>query len=119
MKDIDKACARYEQKLRRSERGRAWGLTVEEQTARYRAGLEHGRELDLRVQAVLEAAGVATIHRPLYYAFARRIDKWVRNGIAGEALRVTVAVWLNSWLARGLTQSVLERIVSQVFGLEP
>jgi len=117
MKDIEAICARYEKKLRRSDRGRSWQYSVEEQVAHYRAALIHNREVELMTRQILDVEGVSIVVYPYYYAFARSLDKLRRRGIAGESLAIEAAILTGVWVARGLSQSVLETIRTQVFGV--
>lgn len=119
MKNIETICAKYELKLRRSDRGRSWKYSVEEQVAHYRAALIHNRAVEVMTSQVLDVEGVGTIVYPYYYAFARSLDKLKRHGLAGESLAIEAAILTGTWVARGLSQDVLETIRTQVFDVGP
>jgi hypothetical protein len=63
---------------------------------------------------VLNGIGVPTIDVPDYLNFARQIWR-LKNLFAGETLQMEVQVALDKWVARGMVQSALEAIRSQVF----
>jgi hypothetical protein len=70
---------------------------------------------------VLNGTGVPTIFYPSYYAFARKLNKRV-NGpdgprLAGDSAACEAAIHVSTWVARGLVQSVLERIVVSVLNI--
>jgi len=134
MKDIERVCDKYEVKLRQSEREirgctglrRAYarrGLSqdypgeeaLKRQVARYRAALIHAQEFVVATRAILDLEGVSTITRGYYLAFARSLDKLKRHGLSGETLAIEAAILTGTWVARGLSQSVLETIRTQVF----
>ncbi len=119
MKDIETVCARYEVKLRQSEQGRAAPHRAKEQVARYRAALIHTQQFLLETRAVLDMEGVSTITRGFYLSFARSLDKLKRQGLSGESLAIEAAILMSTWVARGLSQHVLETIRTQVFDVGP
>ena len=119
MKDIDKICAKYEKKLRRSDHGRSRKCSIEEQVEHYRNALIRNRLVEVSAKGILAAHGVTTSIYPFYYAFARKLDKLCRNDIWGESLQIETALYLDLWQGRGLSRSVLEAIRTEVFGIAP
>lgn len=75
----------------------------------------HAQEFLTQTRAVLDAEGISTIYRGYYLNFARSLDKLKRQGFAGETLAIEAAILTGLWVARGLSQSVLEAIRTQVF----
>ena len=68
------------------------------------------------VRGILNTAGVSVIQYPFYLSFGREMWK-LTNRIAGESAAIEAAVHIAKWVARGLTQSVLESIRFDVFGV--
>lgn len=73
--------------------------------------------MEAEVKQVLDGSGIATIMYPFYLAYGRELFRLQRNGISGESLALEAQVLLNKWVARGLTQSVLEAVRTQVFNI--
>jgi hypothetical protein len=68
------------------------------------------------VQDVLNTAGVVPMMFGVYYAFAGRL--WRLLTVAdGEAARAEAAILIALYVARGLTQTVLESIRTEVFNI--
>jgi hypothetical protein len=105
----DRACAKYETKLRAGRGTLARHGSIERQMASFRTAYEHARELEARVREVLVAAEVETITHPFYFAFARRLDRLSRI-CSGESLRMEAQAYLAYWVARGLVESVLKAV---------
>ena len=69
------------------------------------------------VRAVLDQAGVSIILVGQYLNFGRQVWK-LKERFSGETANMECANLIALWVARGLTQSVLESIRSDVFGLQ-
>ena len=74
-------------------------------------------DLNLQVKGILSGEGVSSILYLGYYGFAYQVAATLGNTGAGESGAVAVAVLLAKWAARGLSQSVLETIRTQVFNI--
>jgi hypothetical protein len=74
-------------------------------------------QMETQVRQVLNGAGASTIQYPFYLCFGREIWARIRNGMDGESLAQEAAVLIAKWVARGLTQSVLETIRTDVFNV--
>jgi len=65
-------------------------------------------------KTIVNTAGISAKDTANYLNFAREV--WKADGTyEGETLAIEVEVFLNKWVARGLTQSVLESIRTNVF----
>jgi len=117
MKDILQVCANYEAMLRKRETGRLDEEEIERQVASYRIAAIHIRQIEEATQQILDVEGVPTIYYPYYYACARALDKLQRQGFAGETMAIEAALLIGLWVGRGLIQSVLETIRTQVFNV--
>jgi len=73
--------------------------------------------MELQVRQTCDASGVPTIQYPFYLCFGREVWALTRREISGESLAQEVAVLIAKWVARGLTQSVLQAIRSDVFNV--
>ena len=73
--------------------------------------------MELQVKQVCDGAGVPTIQYPFYLNFGREIWALTRKEVSGESLALEVAVLITKWVARGLTQSVLQAIRTDVFNV--
>ncbi len=73
--------------------------------------------METQVKQVLDNEGVPTISYPSYLAYGRELWRLQRREISGTSLQLEALVLLNKWVARGLTQSVLEAIRLQVFNV--
>lgn len=71
--------------------------------------------METTVKQVLDREGVYTILYPAYLNYGRELWRLQRKEISGASLQLEALVLLNKWVARGLTQSVLEAIRLQVF----
>ena len=74
-------------------------------------------QMETQVKQVLDLQGVATIHYPYYLGFGREVWSLQQKGVSGESLAIEVAVLIDKWVARGLTQSVLETVRTDVFNV--
>jgi hypothetical protein len=112
----DRACAKYEAKLRAGHGTLARHGSIELQMGNFRVAFEHARELESRVREVLIADDIPTLTYPFYFAFARRLDRLSRI-CSGESLRMEAQAYLAYWVARGLTQSVLKAVCAQALDI--
>ena len=73
--------------------------------------------IESQVKQVLDGLGVATIQYPFYLDFGRELWRMRDQDISGESAAMEADVLLQKWVARGLTQAVLEAIRTQVFNI--
>jgi hypothetical protein len=73
--------------------------------------------METQVKQVLDTEGVPTIDYPFYLGYGRELWKLTQREISGTSMQLEALVLLNKWVARGLTQSVLEAIRLQVFNI--
>jgi len=73
--------------------------------------------MELQVKQVCDSAGVPTINYPFYLNFGREIWALTRKEVSGESLALETATLIAKWVARGLTQSVLQAIRTDVFNV--
>jgi hypothetical protein len=73
--------------------------------------------MELQVKQTCDASGVPTIQYPFYLNFGREIWALTRKEVSGESLAIEAAVLIAKWVARGLTQPVLQAIRSEVFNV--
>jgi len=71
--------------------------------------------MELEVKQTLDAEGVSIIQYPFYLSYGRELWRLKRMNVSGEGLATEAATLLAKWVARGLSQSVLEAIRTQVF----
>jgi len=70
-----------------------------------------------QVQGLLNAAGVATIRYPYYYAYAREIWTLENGGVNGAALTAQAQSLHDKWEANGLATARLIEIADSVFNI--
>ena len=73
--------------------------------------------MELQVKQVCDGAGVPTIAYPFYLCFGREMWALIRRDISGESLAQEAATLIAKWVARGLTQAVLQAIRTDVFNV--
>ena len=73
--------------------------------------------MELQVKQTCDAAGVTTIQYPFYLCFGREMWALTRKDISGESMALEAATLVAKWVSRGLTQSALQAIRSQVFNV--
>ena len=73
--------------------------------------------MELQVKQVCDSSAVATIQYPFYLNFGREIWALTRKDISGDSLALEAQILITKWVARGLTQSVLQDIRTQVFNV--
>lgn len=69
-----------------------------------------------QVSAYLGTSGISVVGRGSYQAFASQMYRLTRTQ-TGESLKIEVEVVIAAWVARGLTQIILEGIRSDIFGV--
>jgi hypothetical protein len=73
--------------------------------------------MELQVKQVCDGVGVPTIQYPFYLNFGRELWALSRKEVSGESLALEAATLISKWVARGLTQSLLESIRTDVFNV--
>ena len=73
--------------------------------------------MEQQVKQTCDASGVPTIQYPFYLCFGREIWSRINKEMSGESLAQEAAVLIAKWVARGLTQAVLQAIRTQVFNV--
>jgi hypothetical protein len=73
--------------------------------------------METATKQVLDGEGVPTIQYPFYLDFSRSCWSYLNREFSGESLAQVVAVHVAKWVARGLTQSVLEAVRTQVHSI--
>ncbi len=91
-------------------------LKKPEITARIQGSFDDIYAMEGEVRQVLNATGVSVIQYPFYFAFGRQMWKLVQR-ITGESAAIETATLIGKWVSRGLSQSVLEAIRTQVFSV--
>jgi len=91
-------------------------LQKPEVVARIQGSFDDIYAMEGEVRQVLNAAGVSVIQYPFFFAFGRQVWKLAQR-ISGESAAIEAAILVAKWAARGLSQTVLETIRFQVFGI--
>ena len=73
--------------------------------------------MESQVKQTCDASGVSTIQYPFYLCFGREMWSKLQKEMSGESLAKEAAVLIAKWVARGLTQPVLQAIRSEVFNV--
>ena len=73
--------------------------------------------MEQQVKQVCDGAGVPTIAYPFYLCFGREMWALTRKDISGESMALEAATLIAKWVARGLTQAVLQAIRTDVFNV--
>lgn len=74
--------------------------------------------MEAQAKQVLDIQGATIIQYPFYLAFAREMWRLQsQQEMSGESLAVEAATLIRKWSDRGLTQSVLEALRTQVFSV--
>ncbi|MCX6842839.1 MAG: hypothetical protein NTX53_11210 [candidate division WOR-3 bacterium] len=74
--------------------------------------------MELQVKQTCDASGVSVIQYPFYLDFGRELWHITHETeMSGESAAKEAAVLITKWTARGLTQSVLQAIRTQVFNI--
>jgi hypothetical protein len=70
-----------------------------------------------QVKQTCDAAAVSTIQYPFYLSFGREMWSLINKDISGDSLALEAQILITKWVARGLTQAVLQDIRTQVFNV--
>jgi hypothetical protein len=74
--------------------------------------------METQVKQTLDAAGVSVIQYPFYLSFGRELWHMTHEReMSGESAAQAAAVLISKWVARGLTQAVLESVRTDVFNI--
>jgi hypothetical protein len=73
--------------------------------------------MENQVKQTCDASGVPTIQYPFYLNFGREMWSKLQKEMSGESLAQEAAVLIAKWVARGLSQPVLQAIRSEVFNV--
>jgi hypothetical protein len=73
--------------------------------------------MEQQVKQTCDASGVSVIQYPFYLCFGREMWAMIRREMSGESAAQAAAVLIAKWVARGLTQPVLQAIRSEVFNV--
>ncbi len=73
--------------------------------------------MEMQVKQVCDGAGVSIIQYPFYLCFGREMWALTRKDISGESMAKEAATLIAKWVARGLTQAVLQAIRTDVFNV--
>ena len=73
--------------------------------------------METQVKQTIDAEGVSIIQYAYYLSFGREVWALQRKGVSGESLAKEVATLIAKWVSRGLGQSVLEAVRTQVFNV--
>ena len=74
--------------------------------------------MENQVKQTCDASGVSVIQYPFYLDFGRELWHMTHEReMSGESAAKEAAVQIAKWVARGLTQSVLQAIRSEVFNI--
>ena len=114
--DIDKQVADYERKLRLGYGTRSRRCSAEEQVERYRRWREEDSELVAKTREILDEVGISIVYYVYYYAYVRQVAKVARK-YSDQVLACEAQSIIALWCARGLDQSVLDRIREDVLGI--
>jgi len=70
-----------------------------------------------RTRTVLDREGISTTLYPFYLSFSRQVYR-LSQQFSGESLLFNVNILLLVWVARGLTQAILETIRDDVWHID-
>ena len=73
--------------------------------------------MEIEVKQVLDGEGVSMAIYSQYLCFGREVWSLQRRGVSGETLAIEAATLVAKWVARGLDQTVLEKIRTDVFNV--
>ena len=74
-------------------------------------------EKDTEVKQTLDELGLPSIQYPFYMCFGRELFAMVRRSMSGESAAIAAQTLVDKWVARGLVQSALEAIRTQVYNI--
>ena len=106
---------KYDAKYTPANLTRDLTVLLPKMTARFTAVTPNLVMMESQVKQTCDASGVPTIQYPFYLCFGREMFSLSRKEISGESATQEAAVLIAKWVARGLTQSVLQAIRTQVF----
>ena len=76
-------------------------------------------DAETRIQSSLNANGtISTCNYPFYLSFGRELWASQEKGISGQAIVLMASSMISKWTARGLSQSMLQAIRSDVFTID-
>jgi hypothetical protein len=73
--------------------------------------------MEQQVKQTCDASGVPYIQYPFYLNFGREMWSRLNRDMSGESLSQEAAALIAKWVARGLSQPVLQAIRSEVFNV--
>ena len=74
--------------------------------------------MEIQVKQVCDLSGVSVVHYPFYLDFGRELWHITHETeMSGESAAQEATVLIAKWVARGLTQAVLETLRTQVFNI--
>ena len=74
--------------------------------------------MESQVKQTCDASGVSVIQYPFYLCFGRELWHMTHEReMSGESAALEAATLIAKWVARGLTQAVLQAIRSEVFNI--
>ena len=73
--------------------------------------------METQVKQTLDGEGVSITDYPFYLDFGREVWHLQRIEVSGESLAQEVALLIAKWVARGLDQTVLEKVRTDVFNV--
>ena len=73
--------------------------------------------MELEVKQVLDGEGVSMAVYSQYLCFGREVWSLQRKNVSGETLAIEAANLVTKWTNRGLDQTVLEKIRTDVFNV--
>jgi hypothetical protein len=73
--------------------------------------------MEISVKQVCDGEGASVIQIPFYLCFGREMWALLRKELSGEAMAIEAATLIAKWVSRGLTQSVLQKIRTDVFNV--
>ena len=108
---------KYDAKYTPANLTRDLTVLLPKMTARFTAVTPNLVMMETQVKQVCDGSGVPTIQYPYYLNFGRELWALTRREISGESLAKEAAILIAKWVARGLTQAVLQAIRSEVFAV--
>jgi len=91
-------------------------LAKPEFAARVQQSFDDMYAMEGEVRQVLNSDGISMIQYPYYLAFGRQLWKLTQR-VSGESAAIEAQTIIAKWVARGLDQTVLEKIRTDVFGI--
>lgn len=85
--------------------------------ARVESAFEDIYAAEVMVRQVLNGEGVSVVLYPAYLNFGREMWKLGAKGISGESAALEAQTLIQKWVARGLSQTVLEKLRTDVFSV--